>query len=433
MMERLFGKMGLIIQKEYLGRVRTRAFVLGTVLGPVGIALLMFGPSMLAKRTGVGHQTVAIVDTNGGDVVSAIESTVATMRTAAESQDESFPLTVVREELSRFGGNLETARDSLDARVRAEKLDGYVILDPDFLDNGKATYYGEKASGVIGVETLEHVLDQVVQRDRMRKAGVDAADLASILKGADLDVRSLGDEEGPSSLKGRLMAGITLIMMLYFMMIFYGQFTMQAVIEDKSSRVVEVMLASVTPTELMAGKFLGQGLVGFTQFGVWTTAAVIFTRIGGSISGVDFNLNVISPDLWIYFGIFFVFGYLLYSLLYAAVGALCSSPQDAQQFQGFITIMIVLPMLLLQVALQNPDGGLATGLSLFPMFTPILMFIRVVVSKPPFWQVGLGIALMIASTVIAFRFTGKLFRLSILHFGKAPSWREIVSLLRSPE
>jgi ABC-2 type transport system permease protein len=432
-MEKILGKTGLIIQKEYLGRVRTRAFVLGTLLGPIGIALLMFGPSMLAERTGVGHQFIAIVDSNGGEVSATIESMVATMKTASEARDESFPLTVLRQDPGEFGGNLEVVRDSLDVRVRAEELDGYVILEPDFLDSGKATYYGEKVSGVIGVDVLENVLDRVVQQDRMRKAGVDASDLANILKGADLDLRSLEDGDDGSSLKGRLMAGITLIMMLYFMMIFYGQFTMQAVIEDKSSRVVEVMLASVTPTQLMAGKILGQGLVGFTQFAVWMTAAVLFTRVGGSLSGVDMNLSVISPDLWVYFGVFFVFGYLLYSLLYAGFGALCSSPQDAQQFQGFITIMIVLPMLLLQVALQNPDGQLATGLSLFPMFTPILMFIRVVVSKPPLWQIALSIVLMITSTVVAFRFTGKLFRLSILNFGKAPSWREIMALLRSPE
>ncbi len=427
-------KLGLIIQKEYLGRVRTRSFVLGTLLGPVGIALLMFGPSLLAERTGVGHQNVAVVDpSSDSGVILAIEEMVDGMAQQSEAGGDRLPLTVVRVDPGRYGGDLTVLRDSLNVRVRSQELDGYVILGEDFLDSGKAVYYGEKVSGVIGVEVLAKVLDQVVQQARMRSAGVDAQDLASILEGADLDLRSLDDGDDGSTLKGRMLAGMTLIMMLYFMMIFYGQFTMQAVIEDKSSRVVEVMLASVTPTQLMAGKILGQGLVGFTQFGIWTTFAAVFSQVGGSIQGIEVNLSVISLDLWFYFGVFFVFGYLLYSLLYAGVGAVCSSTQDAQQFQGFITIMIVLPMLLLQVALQNPDGRLSTGLSLVPLFTPILMFIRVVVSKPPMWQIGLSIALMAITTVVAFRFTGKLFRLSILHFGKAPSWREMIALLRSPE
>lgn len=427
------GKLGIIIQKEYLGRVKTRAFVLGTVLGPIGIALLMFGPALLAERTEVQHQDIQIVDPGSEGAYERIAAMVQTMRQAREAEGETLPLTISRADMAAFGDGIEAMRDSLSRRVRGEEVDGYVILSEDFLESGDATYYGQQLSGVVAVEVLENVLDRVVQQERMREVGVEAADLARIVAGADLALRSIDDREEEGSLEGRMLAGIALIMLLYFMMIFYGQFTMQAVIEDKSSRVVEVMLASVTPTELMAGKVLGQGLVGFTQFVVWGGFAALFSQVGGDVGGFEVNVGLISLDLWLYFGIFFVFGFLIYSLLYAGVGAVCTSPQDAQQFQGVITMMIVLPLLLLQVAIRNPDSSLSTGLSLFPLFTPILMFIRVVVGKPAVWEIVTSIGLMAATTFFAFRLTGKLFRLSLLHFGKAPGWKELVRLLRTPE
>ena len=236
-----------------------------------------------------------------------------------------------------------------------------------------------------------------------------------------------------ASLEGRLLMGIAMIMLLYFMMIFYGQFTMTAVIEDTSTRVVEVMLASVTPTQLMMGKVIGQGLVGFTQFVAWMAATAAFSTIGGSVAGMELDLSQVGLELWAWFGVFFVLGFLLYSSLYAGVGALCSSLQDAQQYQGPITMLIVLPMLLLQVAIQAPDSGVSLALSLFPLFTPILMFIRIVIGDPALWQVVLSIVLLLATVVFLLRLSGKLFRLSILNFGKAPGWKEVLRMLSRPE
>ncbi len=419
------GKLWIIVRKEYLERVRSRSFVLGTLLGPILIAAMMFGPALLAERSGVQHMDVAVIDLGDGSTAAQLQAQVAQAAAASGGQ---FPLRLSIEETQ---GDLAATREHLDALVGEDELDGYVVLDPDFLRSGHATYYGERLSGVVGVEILEKMLDQLVQSVRMRDLGIDASQLAEVLKGADLELRSVGAEE--ASLKTRMMLGLAMIMLLYMMMIIYGQYTMLAVIEDKASRVVEVMLASVTTTELMLGKIFGQGLVGFTQFGVWVGAGLVFSRYGGQLLPIEFELGQVGLDLWLWFGVFFVLGYLLYSALYAGVGALCSSTQDAQQYQGPITMLIVLPMLLLQVAIQNPDSGLSLGLSLFPLFTPLLMFIRIVMGKPETWQIALGIGLLAGTVFLLLRMTGKLFRLSILEFGRAPNLKEVVQLLRSPD
>lgn len=420
-------KLALVIRKEYLERVRTRSFVIGTVLGPILIGAMMFGPALLAKNTGPEHQTMALIDPSSGPALGSLQAMIDAARA---SQGDRFPLTIRAEDLT--GTTLEERRALLEAEVIDGELDGYVILSDDFMDSGKATYYGKSLSGVVGVEVLEALLDQVVQQERMRDLGIASADLANVLRGADLEMRSVGGDES-ASMKSRLLVGIAMIMMLYFMMIFYGQFTMTAVIEDKSTRVVEVMLASVTPTQLMLGKVLGQGLVGFTQFLAWMAATVAFTSFGGSVGGMEIDLGQVSLELWAWFGVFFVLGFLLYSSLYAGVGALCSSLQDAQQFQGPITMLIVLPMLLLQVAIQAPDSGVSLALSLIPLFTPILMFIRIVIGDPALWQVLLSVVLLAATVFLLMRLSGKLFRMSILHFGKAPGWKDVVRMLSSPE
>ncbi len=420
-------KLGLVIRKEYLERVRTRSFAIGTLLGPILIAAMMFGPALLAERTGPEAQTIALIDLSSGPAPERLE---AMIEAARAGEDARFPLTLRNEELG--GTTLEARRAELDVEVVEGDLDGYVVLDEDFMDSGNATYYGKSLSGVIGVEVLENLLDQVVQQERMRNLGIAATDLAEVLRGADLKMRSIGGDE-TGSMQSRLLVGIAMIMLLYFMMIFYGQFTMTAVIEDKSTRVVEVMLASVTPTQLMLGKVLGQGLVGFTQFVVWMAVTAVFTNVGGSVAGLELDLGQVGIELWAWFGVFFVLGFLLYSSLYAGVGALCSSLQDAQQFQGPITMLIVLPMLLLQVAIQAPDSGVSLVLSLIPLFTPILMFIRIVIGDPALWQVLLSVVLLLATVLLLLRLSGKLFRMSILHFGKAPGWKDVLRMLSSPE
>ena len=421
-------KLFIVIRKEYLERVRTRAFALGTALGPILIALMMFGPHLLAERTGPEQQTILIVDPGEGTASAALEEM---LQGAAAMQGDNFALDVSFERPGS-GFDEEAWREDLDARVKSDELDGYVILAPNFMRTGRATYYGETLSGAIGMQALEGYLDQVVQEERMSKLGIGAADLADVLRGAQLERRTIGVDE-QQDLQSRALVGIAMIMLLYMMMVLYGQFTMSAVIEDKSTRVVEVMLASVTPNQLMVGKVVGQGLVGFTQFVIWAVAGAVFSRFGGQVMGMDLDFGQIDAELWGWFGVFFVLGFLMYSALYAGVGALCSSMQDAQNYQFPITALIVLPMLMLTVAMQAPDSGAAMVLSLIPLFTPILMFIRIVVGDPDLWQVLLSVALLAGTVFLLLKVAGKLFRMSILHFGKAPSWAEVLRMLRAPD
>lgn len=423
-------KLGLVIKKEYLERVRSRAFVIGTALGPILIAIMMFGPALLADNTDDAKQRLVVVDPGDG---LASEKLGEALDMARSREGDSFPFDVTFESVP---ADFDEAakREELDGRVQAKNaaIDGYVILNGRFMQNGRGTYYSETLSGAIGIRRLEALMDQVIQETRLAELGISAADVAQVMRGATLETRAIGDDGG-QNIQQRLLLAITMIMLLYMMMILYGQFTMSAVIEDKASRVVEVMLASVTPNQLMIGKVLGQGAVGFTQFVIWGAAGTLFTQFGGRIAGVDIDLGSAGVEAWGWFGIFFVLGFLMYSAMYAGVGALCTSMQDAQNYQFPVMAMVIIPMLMLGVAMESPDASPVVVMSLIPFFTPILMFIRVMVGDPALWQVVLSIVLLAVTVLVMMRVAGKLFRMSILHFGKAPSWSEVFRMLRAPD
>jgi ABC-2 type transport system permease protein len=212
----------------------------------------------------------------------------------------------------------------------------------------------------------------------------------------------------------------------------YGAHTLQAVIEEKSNRVVEVLLSSMSPGSLMLGKVLGIGAAGLTQTAIWTAAFFVVSQQGVSIGSFKLDTSFLTPIIWISFLMYFLLGFFLYALLYAGVGAMCNTIQDSQQFNFPLMMGLVLPMLLLSLVVEAPDSPLSIGLSLFPLFAPVLMFMRVCLQTPPAWQIGLSWLLLLLSIWLAARAAGKLFRLGVLMYGASPTWATLVRALRQP-
>lgn len=416
-------KLKLIIAKEYTQRVRTKSFVISTILGPVAMLVLFLGPALLAEKTGAEARVVAVVELGDGTIYEAMTTLVA-----ATNPDSRITF----QEYELDGRTREEAREDLTAQVKSKELDAFLVLEADFLVSGEAVYYGEQLSDVASMRGVKQALDGLLAQHRMEDMGVSPEDLQAILAGANLETRHIEDED-TGGLETRLMAGIFMVMMLYFMILFYGVHSMNAVIEDKTNRVVEVMLASVTSTELMTGKIVGNALVAISQFSVWALFGLAFANVAPQFLPSQFDVSVLATTLWLWFSVYFLLGYLLFASLYAGVGALCASVQDAQQFQAPLTMLIVLPMLLLQMVIQAPDSTLSTVLSMVPFLTPILMFIRIVAGKPELWQIVLSIVILGGTAVFMARAAGKLFRMGILNFGKTPGWKQILVMLRSPE
>ena len=223
-------------------------------------------------------------------------------------------------------------------------------------------------------------------------------------------------------------------MLLYFSLLFYGIAMMRGILEEKSSRVMEVLLGSLSPQQLMTGKILGIGAVGLTQVGIYAVTAGLL-RLYMMASAVELRyaaaLDVASFSKMAYFIVFFVLGYFLYTSLFAAVGSVCNSEQEAQNLQAPLTIFLVIPLVANLFLMENADSTAAIIFSLIPFFSPMVMFMRIMFLTPPFWQIALSILLLLATIYIFFKGVAKVFRIGILMYGKRPTVPEILRWARS--
>jgi ABC-2 type transport system permease protein len=419
-------KLRLIVATEYLLRVRTRSFLLSTILAPLFMLALLLGPALLMDRAGESDRRVMVVDQSGQDLFGALQQEIGDPQAGGEG----------RTRLVRYRGDasLEEIRADVARQVEAGEFDGLLVLPSDFAGTGQASFYGGDASGALWTEGLERALGRVLIRSRLESLGLGAESLDQVVAQARLKTEHIrGEKADEAGLEVRLIVSFILVFLLYMMILGYGIQAMNGIIEDKASRVVEVMLSTVRPTTLMAGKILSSALVGLTQFAVWGVVAVGVMGRGLVETPLPLDLSFLSWDLWLSFTCFFLLGFLLFSSIYAAVGALCTSVQDAQQFQTPITLLVVVPIVLAQVVARDPDSALSFWLSLVPFFTPILMFTRVSMGSPAAWEVVLSLVVLAGTVVLMARLSGKLFRLAILSFGKAPGWRQVWGMLRAPE
>ncbi|MBD3220236.1 ABC transporter permease subunit [bacterium] len=408
-----------VIRKEYLERVRSKAFIIGTLIGPALMGLIVIGPAMLADVAEDQARTVAVVDATG-EVADLLAASLL------EFGDDHVALRVLA------CGAGEACIDELKALVRTEEVDAGVVFPADFFEDPRATFYNASVgSAVLRSESLVPAVDRVLREERFRREGVDTSRQEYLLARAAWDSLMLTEKAEESQNAGvGIIGGIVMVMIIYFMVLVYGQQNLTVVIEEKSSRMVEVLLASLRPEQLMFGKVMGIGLAALTQVAVWTAAGLLVSAQGIAVAGATINLSLFGPWLWINFLLFYFLGYFLYASLFAGIGAMCNSIQDAQQFSGPLTMGLVLPIMLMAVVIKAPDQMLATVLSIVPFFSPILMFMRISVSNPPLWQVLLSWALLVATIWWANQAAGKLFRAGILLYGASPTWASLARALR---
>ncbi len=411
-----------VVRKEYLERVRSKSFVIGTLLGPALMSMFIVMPMLLAESGGEDARTIGVIDPAGlyfDRMVEVLE----------ERGHET--LTVNRIEVGEGGPQAAVAR--LKDSILDESVHSGILIDPNFMENPKVSFYNKSvSSGVVRDEMLEPALNLVLREGRFAKAQVPDSMFTYLAKRASwtsIAVTAEGGEQEQNGAVGFVMA-VSLIMIIYMMVLMYGSHTLMAVIEEKSSRMVEVLLASISPGNLMLGKVLGIGLAGLTQFCIWTGTFFVVSQRGVSMGDFTFDAAFLTPIILVSFVMFFLLGFFLYATMFAGVGALCNSTQDAQQFQMPLMMGMMVPMTLLILVMRSPDSTITVALSLVPMFAPVIMFMRVCVETPPLWQIGLSWVLMIIAIVLAAKGAGKLFRMGILMYGESPTWATLWKVLR---
>jgi ABC-2 type transport system permease protein len=278
------------------------------------------------------------------------------------------------------------------------------------------------------------VLEAVILR-RLQGQGISTHELHRLLRGADIRVIRL-TRTGETEEKGQslIIVGV-MVVILYVTLLAYGVRTMRSVQEEKTSRVMEILLSSIEPLQLLAGKILGVAAVGLTQFLIWAVSAGLLAAYGISVErefspdASQYHIHI--PTTLLAFMIFyFICGYFLYASIYAAIGAMVSSEQDAQQLQTPVTTLLVIGFFLFELVMQNPNSSTSIALSMIPFWSPMLMMTRIGLQTPPAWQIALSIGVLVVSVAGVLYVTARIYRVGVLMYGKRPSLAEIARWFR---
>lgn len=402
----------LIAKREYTERVRTKGFIVATVLIPVLMGILVLGGGFLASKTkSSAHITVVTADAAfGTDLKQKLESD----KENTIWVDLARPSQETRSELNR------------ELQDKSSKLSGYLWVNPPAAGQVRPAFsYTARSAGDISTElALKSAIKSVLIREQLTAKGMGAAEIDALNAPVDIDTSASGNTVAT------LASAYVMFLLMYMAIMLYGMNTARSIIEEKTSRVFEVLLATIKPDELLAGKIIGVGAVGLTQVGIWMAAAAVISSSGLAASLIGNSHSLISGLQIAGFLLYFVFGFLLYSSIAAALGAMTNSEQELQQLNMFLVLPLAFCMIMLLPIIRAPNSMLSQVTSLVPFFSPLLMNVRISVTQVPAWQIGLSFLLMSLTIVLILWVSSRIYRVGILMYGKKPNLPEILRWMK---
>lgn len=423
-------KVFAVIRREYLERVRTKAFWIATIIVPAFFFIYMAVQITAIKKTS-GERRIAVVDTTGR-LAPALASELASREEARKREKPGTRGIHWIVETRPVTGDLEQTKEALRKEVLDEKIYGYLVLDPSLLEKDRAEYYSVSVSEFVALTQMEQAINKTLLRRKIEDRGLPPSIGKELERRVDLKTWKV-TSKGVSEEKGAgILAALVFMVIMYSTFIMYGMQNLRGVIEEKTNRIVELVIASVRPIELMLGKIVGIGLVGLTQYLFWSLVAMNLSIIGiaGMMATGESGAPLIPLSMIGYFILFFLLGYFLYASIYTALGAPFNTDQEAQQLSMIPTMFIISGMAVYPAVMNNPNGPIAVGASLFPLTAPLIMYLRTAVAEPPGWQIVLSIVILILSTIGMAWLAGRIYRVGILMYGKKPTIPEILRWVR---
>ncbi|HEY4218037.1 MAG TPA: ABC transporter permease [Gemmatimonadaceae bacterium] len=436
-------KIFVVAKREYLERIRSKFFLVVTLVVPVLLSGVVIFPAYLASRGKASHdiQHIAIIDGSGAGLGDRIAKALMGDTLAAAS--DSIQPRVVTVTPAQIPA--EEAKATAEVE-KPRHIAGYLVLTDSTLTTQTARYAGRNASAITDMDKLESVVRQEVMMVRLEREGV-RQDIVGDLARAKFRLSSerLSDKGRAGSGEGGLFAGILVGVMLFMSIILHGQNILRGVLEEKSTRVAEVVISSVKPETLLAGKILGVGAVGLTQqvawFGIASYLITFFMPImlkgaavpaaGGAGAGVlSGAMGGISPALIAISLAYFVVGFVFYATLYAAAGSMVNSEQEAQQAQIPVMLLIMSAWVMVTPVMSAPNGTLAVVLSWLPWSSPIIMPMRIGLTSVSPVAIAGSLVVAVLGSIGAVWLSARIYRVGMLMYGKKPSFAEVVKWIR---
>jgi ABC-2 type transport system permease protein len=418
-------KVWLIIKREYITRVKTKGFVIGTLIVPligIGFTLLIV---FLVRHQSSQSLRLDIVDNSGG----LAQSITGSLDGKLPDGRPQFAI------LATFDRpeSPDSVQNDLRAKINSGSLDAYLLIPKD-LDQ-PVQLHTKNPGNISLLGQITGAVNPAVVEARLNARGIHVDDVRAIVRGPAFQVIKV-TKDGEAVEKGQTFGiAIALVILLYTSLMMYGIITMRSVLEEKTTRTMEVLISTVDPSELLAGKILGVAAVAFTQFTIWACSLALLSAFGISMAAVSGAGTLFSgihvPTTVLFFSVvYFLGGYFLYASIFAAVGAACSNEQDAGQLQWFGMAPLVFTMVVYWTVISDPTSRASMVLTEIPFFSPVLMPLRISLQMPPIWQIALSIALLLVSIVVVIYGSAKIYRVGVLMYGKRPTLPEMVRWMR---
>lgn len=435
-------KFFVIMKREYLQVVKKKSFVIMMFLTPAIMAAFMVVPAWLATREKSTADYLAVIDRGSEEIGEQFANSLRRYKLPG-TENPAYVVDPIIKLDPTDDTRFKTVYDSLVAAVSDAQLKGFLVVQPDAYKADSNLLLVTNSDDFITLRRIEDRLSSVLSSHRIKAANIDVSvdSVLALTHDINLPVRDTQGEAIPPMLK--FFAALIFVMLIYMMIITYGATLMRSVIEEKTSRIIEVLVSSVSPFQLMTGKVIGLGLAAFTQVAVWVlmgAAIFVYANAGGLAINEAVGRMVFNPVIVIFFVLFFVVGYILYSSMFALIGSIVNSDKEAQNFIFPITISLILPVMIASTVARDPGATWARVLSFIPFFAPTMMLERIVFIAPTATEYSLfsGIVAEASLSFIVVSLTtlgivwlsAKVFRVGVLMYGKRPTLPEIVKWVR---
>lgn len=425
-----------VIKREFTEMVRTKAYILGTLLGPVVIAAFIAVPLLFLRAGGGSERHMLVLDATGTDVgheVAAMLNLTSEPGAASDPGDSRFVA-----EARAVSGAADAERKAAREEIIAEggDLDGFMFFAADFMETGRALYEGVNATSMTQMQQLRSAVTQAVRTRRLSDAGVDPMVLAQVLRPVSIDTRKPGAEgEAGGQAEAALLVGMLMAMAVYFAVVLFAASVMRGVLEEKRDRIVEVLLSSVPARNFMVGKVMGIGAASLLQMLVWVGFAAAALTFGPAIAR---SAGLPAPDLpdipvsvGLVFLFFFATGFLLYAAMFGAAGAIATTDQEANQLQFPVTIPLLIGFFMMYTLMADAESTTAVIGSVIPFTAPVVLPMRSMLTDVPTGQYLVAIVLMLGTVWAMMRGAAKIYRVGVLSTGKKPTLKELGGWLRT--
>ena len=418
-------KLWTIIKREYLERVRSKWFLIATFFGPIFFSAIIIVPAWMSMRSKAtaGVYNLTILDATGIGFGRRLAVNIA--------GDSTNPTKMPDVQIIP-PAQLTQAESVATQEVIQKIKTGYLVVNQQTVAGEAARYAGRNATSMADMQQLRTALRQTILATRLEKVGLDNEKMKELtFIPLDFTTERITERGKGGSGMASVMFGFAIGLLLYMLIMIYGQTIMSGVLEEKTTRVAEVVMSSVPTDTLLAGKVLGVGAVGLTQQIIWIATTWILLKLRAPIMAkfgapaMNFSLPDITLLAGVLFLLFFLLGFIFYSSLYAAVGSAVNSESEARQAASPLMILVVSTAVFIQPVLLNPTGGLARVLSLVPLSSPIIMPIRMAVTGVPPMELAASIGLLVVGCVAALWLASRIYRVGLLMYGKRPTMREM--------